>query len=60
MATAQEPPVPHDLSRVTLADPIAAQYWSNRFDVAPDRLARAVEATDGGVDAVRAWLDEHG
>jgi hypothetical protein len=55
---AQQAPVPHDLSRVTVDDPVAAEYWSNRLDAAADRLADAVDAVGGDVDAVRAWLAE--
>ncbi|MFD1106823.1 DUF3606 domain-containing protein [Sphingobium olei] len=56
MTAAQEPPVPADLKRISLDAPLDRQYWSNRFDVPPALLERAVGAVGNEVDAVAAWL----
>ena len=56
MDAGQQPPVPRDLKRVSVDDPLSAQYWADRFEI-----SQSVYRTDPWAEHARpserpAWL----
>ena len=59
MDAGQQPPVPRDLKRVSVDDPLSAPYWADRFEISQDRLKQAVDAAGADVDAIVRCLDNN-
>jgi hypothetical protein len=49
---------PRDATQISLANEADIRYWADKFGVSGDRLAEAVAAVGGSVEAVSTYLDE--
>ena len=51
---------PRDATQISLADEADIGYWADKFGVSGERLAEAVAAVGGSVEAVSTYLGEDG
>lgn len=47
---------PHDASRISMSEDYEVRYWTEKFGVTRDQLAKAVVAVGNSAEAVEAYL----
>lgn len=48
---------PQDASRISMSEAYEVQYWTEKFAVTRDELAKAVVAVGNSAEAVKAYLN---